>query len=401
MRLEDACCSPVIIYTFIPEFLQRHHNKARMNPYNEALWVGLLLLVSFCHSCEYDGANKGLTSVPVGHFTQCYQIDLSQNAIEVLPARAFAGVTHATSLDLRRNRIRTIEDDAFHGLSELSTLNLDWNSIAVISKNAFKGLDELLSLTLNHNLIPQLNTGSFSSLKSCKYLKLANNRIATFNNHAFQGLDNLETLTLDNNSIAVLGNKTFNGLEKVYSLSLNGNPLKKVQPGAFKPLQSLSILAIAGTQLDTLDSDWFGNLDEHLRLDLHSPATGAVSPWRCETMCWIRGKEKAYSLGWLTDNDGFVHKPQCIEGDWESATANCSTEGRSKYVILTASGRGHCENVLVVVISNRSSVPFGPGLAFATHACFLSMYSIPPTKESEPPSGSFVVVCTTEREAVS
>ena len=90
--------------------------------------------------------------------TRLVHLDLSENEIETIPRRAFAGPNldivlmfqHKTlssgleALDflaLNHNKLTALAASHFDGLPSLSSLELDYNRIAKIDKAAFNGLE--------------------------------------------------------------------------------------------------------------------------------------------------------------------------------------------------------------------------------------------------------------------
>ncbi|CAG5945868.1 unnamed protein product, partial [Menidia menidia] len=103
--------------------------------------------------------------------------DLSENAIQAIPRRAFRGATELKNLQLDKNHISCIEEGAFRALRSLEVLDLNGNNLTVITKADFSGLKHLRVLHLMENQISTIERGAFDELKELERLRLHSNSL--------------------------------------------------------------------------------------------------------------------------------------------------------------------------------------------------------------------------------
>lgn len=72
-----------------------------------------------------------------------YALNLSHNALRLLPPASFARLPRLRTLDLAYNRLQTLAPGAFDGLGELSALDLSYNRLAALDDGVFAGLGNL------------------------------------------------------------------------------------------------------------------------------------------------------------------------------------------------------------------------------------------------------------------
>lgn len=139
------------------------------------------------------------------------KLRLGRNAIDKLPADAFAGLTYLDMLDLRENNLKEIDPSVFRD-----------------------GMAHLIYLYLNGNQLTHIPYAQLSSLKRMKVLDLSYNRISKMLNQQqeseIRGLQlSLDILRLDYNQIETLISGDFQHFHKVNRTYLDGNPLTMVQ----------------------------------------------------------------------------------------------------------------------------------------------------------------------------
>lgn len=139
------------------------------------------------------------------------KLHLGRNAIDKLPADAFAGLTYLDLLDLRENNLKEIDPSVFRD-----------------------GMAHLVHLYLNGNQLTNIPYSQLSSLKRMKVLDLSYNRISRMLNMQqepeIRGLQmSLDTLHLDYNQIEILMPGDFQHFFKVNRTYLNGNPLTEIE----------------------------------------------------------------------------------------------------------------------------------------------------------------------------
>lgn len=139
------------------------------------------------------------------------KLHLGRNAIDRLPADAFAGLTYLDMLDLRDNNLKEIDPSVFRD-----------------------GMAHLVHLYLNGNQLTHIPYSQLSALKRMKVLDLSFNRISRMLNTQqepkIRGLQmSLDTLRLDYNQIGILMPGDFQHFFKVNKTYLDGNPLYMVE----------------------------------------------------------------------------------------------------------------------------------------------------------------------------
>ncbi|XP_034057547.1 nyctalopin [Gymnodraco acuticeps] len=77
--------------------------------------------------------------------------DLSENAIQSIPRRAFRGATGLKNLQLDKNHISCIEEGAFRALRSLEVLTLNNNNISTIPVSSFNHMPKLRTFRLHSN----------------------------------------------------------------------------------------------------------------------------------------------------------------------------------------------------------------------------------------------------------
>lgn len=138
-------------------------------------------------------------------------LHLGRNAIEKLPADAFAGLTYLEILDLRENSLMEIDSSVFRD-----------------------GMAHLTHLYLNDNQLTYVPYAQLSQLKRMKILDLSYNRISrmlqTQQEPEIKGIQmSLDVLRLDYNQIEILASSDFQHFYKVNRTYLNGNPLTMIE----------------------------------------------------------------------------------------------------------------------------------------------------------------------------
>lgn len=141
------------------------------------------------------------------------KLRLGRNAIDKLPADAFAGLTYLDMLDLRENNLKDIDPSVFRD-----------------------GMAHLIHLYLNGNQLTHIPYAQLSSLKRMKMLDLSYNRISKMLSQQqepeMRGLQmSLDVLRLDYNQIENLMAGDFQHFYKVNRTYLDGNPLTMIEVG--------------------------------------------------------------------------------------------------------------------------------------------------------------------------
>ncbi|XP_035685636.1 slit homolog 2 protein-like [Branchiostoma floridae] len=145
----------------------------------------------FSSKCDFK--NRGLTTVPTKLRGSIVSLDLTKNAITVIPPSAFAGNWRLAKLYLDSNQLTSIHLDAFQYLRLLQELTLSSNKITHIQP----GLPNLQMLLLSSNNIKNIQSGIFSGLPKLRILSLDSNHITTIQPGTFS--DQVFSVTIHNN----------------------------------------------------------------------------------------------------------------------------------------------------------------------------------------------------------
>ncbi|XP_029103125.1 leucine-rich repeat-containing protein 17 isoform X2 [Scleropages formosus] len=98
-----------------------------------------------------DCQDRHLTAVPTGWRGQVDHLILARNKIQTLPDNAFVHFKGLKSLDVQQNQLAGIEARAFAGLNQLTTLLLQHNHLRLLSEEALLPMPRLAYLRLYDN----------------------------------------------------------------------------------------------------------------------------------------------------------------------------------------------------------------------------------------------------------
>ncbi|XP_055988665.1 leucine-rich repeat-containing protein 26 [Sorex fumeus] len=138
------------------------------------------------------------------------QANCSGRALSAVPAGLDQRVR---ALLLDHNRVRA-----------LLRLDLRDNGLLVVDARAFWGLTALQQLDLGANQLEALAPGTFAPLRALRTLSLAGNRLARLDPAALGALPALRELSLQNNALAALAPGVLGRLPALRALRLPGNP---------------------------------------------------------------------------------------------------------------------------------------------------------------------------------
>ncbi|KAM9207899.1 uncharacterized protein RG961_014786 [Leptosomus discolor] len=203
-------------------------------------------------------------------------LNLSHNALRLLPAAAFARLPLLRTLDLAYNRLATIAPGAFASLGALAALDLSHNRLAGLAEGAFAGLGNLSALRLDRNPLASVAPGALLPLANLSRLSLRGGRLLALGPvaAAIRPLPRLRLLDLCGNRLAALGpapplppslltlrlcNNSLAGLAgatptllppALRVLDLSYNNISAAAPFAQLRLRGLRRLRLAGNPLD-------------------------------------------------------------------------------------------------------------------------------------------------------
>ena len=118
-----------------------------------------------------------LTSIDLGAFNttgmqHVTKMDLSDNALAILPAGIFDKLTGLDSLFLQNNQINALPLGIFDSLTSLTVLSLDGNQLTSLNAGVFDKLTGLTNLKLRGNDLGTLPPGIFDKLAGLTNLRL-------------------------------------------------------------------------------------------------------------------------------------------------------------------------------------------------------------------------------------
>ncbi|XP_041920215.1 tsukushi isoform X1 [Alosa sapidissima] len=201
-------------------------------------------------------------------YTTLVSLDLSNNAISKVGAKAFARLRYLETLDLSHNALESLPDGCFTGLP-LAEVDLSNNRFHEFNLDIFttKGQDKPLTVDLSNNLITSITRQPQGPSLSIKSLVLADNRLRVVPD--LSGLP-LRYLGLDGNWISVIQEGAFQTLKDLSYLSLSGLPkLSVIEPLSFQGLENLQVLDLSNNRnLKSLSPAVFSNLNSLQELNL-------------------------------------------------------------------------------------------------------------------------------------
>nr|XP_004667019.3 toll-like receptor 13 [Jaculus jaculus] len=194
-------------------------------------------------------------------------LNLTHNAIQVLPAYSFTKLSALVDLRLEWNSISKIDEGTFKGLENLTLLNLVENKIQSVN-NSFEGLSNLETLLLSKNKITHIHKNAFVPLVKLKHLSLSRNFLTNLSNvlDAVQHLLCLEYLDLTNNTIIFLDHSP-RSLVSLTHLSLQGNKLMELNFSSLL-LPNLTTLDVSQNSYQVIKNVYLETLSQLRSLNL-------------------------------------------------------------------------------------------------------------------------------------
>lgn len=212
-------------------------------------------------------------------YTTLVSLDLSNNEIRKVGAKAFSKLRYLETLDLSHNALESLPAGSFTGLP-LAEVDLSNNRFQEFSLDVFttKGQEKPLTVDLSNNFITSITMRQEGPSVHIKSLVLADNRLRTVPD--LSGLP-LRYLGLDGNWISVIKEGAFHTLKDLSYLSLSGLPkLSVIEPLSFQGLENLQVLDLSNNRkLKALSPEVFMNLNSLQELNLsnsgmtHLPST--------------------------------------------------------------------------------------------------------------------------------
>lgn len=244
-------------------------------------------------------------------------LSLTHNSIKTLPPNVFRNLGALTELNLCSNKLKALESP-FSGLSSLISLYLSENDLENVNVRTFAGLSKLKYLTMGRNWISELPVGIFDDLVSLvklllgscfrlagipdglfsklgkvSHLDLLDARAKTLHvtKKTLEGLHSLESVYFVGNdmdfavgcfddkpylqslilqclSLTSLPVGLFHGLYKVNYIYLGNNMIKRLEVGVFDELPELRRLILKNNYLQKLPEKVFEKMKNLSELDL-------------------------------------------------------------------------------------------------------------------------------------
>lgn len=261
-------------------------------------------------------------------------LDLSHNAIEEMPSKAFSNAWNLTEIDLSYNRIVSMASDVFKVESEsiqressivglpntssfLKIIRLNHNNLTFIDPEWFSNIPYLTMLTLNDNFLTEIYAClAFSTNKALRTLELQNNDFTTISittgllggqclgqldtfdisnnpkntNNAAMDVNakeiniintNLQQWTiLENTGILWASHNRINSVivqlpnENLLELHLDHNRIDSIE--FLRGLERLEIIDLSHNELTQITSDIFENMFNLQRLDISYNKLAAI-----------------------------------------------------------------------------------------------------------------------------
>ncbi|KAJ1196920.1 hypothetical protein NDU88_000783 [Pleurodeles waltl] len=207
---------------------------------------------------------QNLHYLPHDLWTDVKTLDISQNFVRTLSAKAM-GTLHALEhLTLSYNSLITIEAEAFRAAPQLQSLNLASNFLDrehLSNSIAFRSLHSLKTLDLSaNNLDSEMAASYLANTTSLEELNLSWNKMPKLSFELFRGAPHLRIINLTSSFVLEIDAGTFESLVELHELILAKNHLRCI---ARFSLPQLRILNLSSNALEIFVA---GETEEHHEL---------------------------------------------------------------------------------------------------------------------------------------
>lgn len=268
-----------------------------------------------CRSSSVDCSNKGLDHIPTDIPKDTVKLDLSYNAIKVVPSNSFSTLPYLRILQLDNNQIWCVDEEAFSVLPQLVSLTLQSNNLTGLSGAIVSSLPRLQSLRLENNrldcscglewildhetLAPLARCSAPYSLAGRRIVELDKNQlhclgvsvsstsctasasagvspscpegckctdgIVDCRNRGLSAIPaklphDMTEIRLEQNQITDIAPRAFVNYPRLRRIDLSNNEIRSIASDAFRNLKSLTSLVLYGNKITHLPSRLFDGL---------------------------------------------------------------------------------------------------------------------------------------------
>uniref|UniRef100_A0A1A9V4D3 LRRNT domain-containing protein n=1 Tax=Glossina austeni TaxID=7395 RepID=A0A1A9V4D3_GLOAU len=166
-------------------------------------------------------AHAHLKHVPPDLPRTAYQVDLSNNQIELIRKADFANRSKLMEINLNNNHLRELNKEIFSGLTRLQRLHLASNLLTTIEPDTFHGATALTLLDLSNNSIVLPQQGSLLNQSSLLEFYCRNCSWSHIYKDTFKNTPSLTVLRIDQNDFGrKINTFAFTPLKNLIKLSL-------------------------------------------------------------------------------------------------------------------------------------------------------------------------------------
>ncbi|KAL7013229.1 hypothetical protein ACKWTF_015277 [Chironomus riparius] len=173
-------------------------------------------------------------------------------------------------IDMNDLELESIDVDSLSSCQNLNHLLLNNNKLRVIPVNLLCRNSKLTKIRLHNNQLTTLPGTLFMSQKELVELYLYENHISFLPSSTFHPLVKLELLYLNENNFQSINPEWFRNLQNLKLLSLYGNKITEVPSKCFTALKNLTELWLLENKIKTLNPDSFDSLQNLQLLNLNS-----------------------------------------------------------------------------------------------------------------------------------
>lgn len=179
--------------------------------------------------------------------------------------------TNLNSLDLHNTGLTEVDDNAFRGCTQVTQLDLWENSISSISANAFAGLRNVRFLNLEKNMLTTIPATLFANQQNLEMLYLSQNLFADYPVGVFRPLQNILNLGIGFSNLNEINSQWFGNNTKLVDLHVGGNRIR-LTAQSFIGLDSLRYLNLANNGISQIPAGTFAPLRNLRDLDIFGNA---------------------------------------------------------------------------------------------------------------------------------